>query len=523
MTSAAIAQPVDGAARRDSLRLQRLGEATVAVLVVGTLGLVLARPWEPLPFPILDFGGWFALLSSLDSATEGFRALVIEHAREGRVNPLSMAYVAANWALFGAHPLGWQLLRAAIMLCVIGTAYVLLRTVGANRGAALAGAAFFVVTDSARSVWLLPQAIEHVATLLILLASLVAASYHSATRPWSRAATIAAILVLAVWVREPMVAAVPFVVLLALCHRGEGRITLPRMDQRSVMLVSLVGVAVAVFNVILVIAVRFLERSGGYASRFGWENVTLSNVKNVLTALMLPVTRVPLFPANAMFMLVAAVAAVGASVAARRYRSMLLLAATLPLCAAAIYVLWPSFPGNYALPYVPAIALAFALALSTLWEGSNLRRGLAVAAACVVLGYGALLVVNGRREYAASRLLEADMVTAVSLMRSSHLVAAVDDPRSSGAFARNLALYATVTRGHAPAQASDVDCGAAARLVAERPPDAIILRPPEACRNAGLGAPTTLLARSASIRSWKTLRPQQWEVTADLWHHAGSR
>lgn len=523
MTTAAIAGPVDGLARREASRAWRVSEVLLAVMLAGSLGLVLIQPWEPIPFPVFDFGGWLTLLSSSGSPVEGFRELVEEHAREGRVTPLSMAYVALNWALFDARPLGWQLLRAAIMLSVIGAAYVLVHALGAKRGAALVGATFFVITDSARTVWILPQAIEHVATLLVLLASLLAASYYSSARPRRLAVAIAALLVLAVWVREPMVAAVPFVVLLALSHCGQGRLTSPRVEPRSLILVSVVGMAVALLNVTPVIAVRFVERTAGYASRFGPENISFGNLGNVLSALMLPLTREPLFPANALFMFVIAVAAVGADVAARRYRSMLLLAVTLPLCAAAIYVMWPGFPGNYALPYVPAIALAFALALSTLWDASLVRRAIAVAAASVVIGYGALLAVNGRRQYAASRLLDVDMATYVSARPSARLIVAVDDPQMSGDFGRGLAMYAKATRGHAPVQASDVDCGEAERLIAERSPDVVLLRPPHACTNAGLSRPTASLTRRAVVRDWKTLRPQRWEATADFWHGAESR
>ena len=523
MTSLAIEEGIDAVGCRETSLGRHAREVLLAVLLGGSLGLLLMQPWEPIPFPISDFGGWMTLLSSSRSATEGFWGLVVEHAREGRLNPLSMAYVAINWALFDMHALGWQLVRAAIMVTVVGTAYVLFRMLGARRGAALVGAGFFVITDSARSVWMLPQAVEHVATLFVLLASLLAASYHAVTRTWRSASATAALLVLATWVREPMVAAVPFVLLLALAHRGQGRLSRPRVERRSLILLSVIGLAVALLNVIPVIAVRFLERSTGYASRFGPENISLGNVTNVLSALMLPVTREPLFPANVVFVFVIATAAVGAGVASRRYRSMLLLAVPLPLCAAAIYVMWPSFPGNYALPYVPAIALVFALALTRLWDVSSAGRALAVGGASVVMGYGALLAVNGRREYAASRLLDVDMVAYVSAMSASQVIVAVDDPRVSGEFGRGLVLYASATRGGARVPASDVTCATAERMLIELPPENVLLRPPDACRSASLSTPTASLTRAATIRNWKTLRTQRWEITADIWHGQGGR
>jgi hypothetical protein len=518
MTSTAFDQRVGGQSATVVERAGRFAEVVVAVLLAGALGLALVQPWKAIPFPVADFGGWLALLSSSGSAVDGFRALVEEHAREGRVNPLSMAYVALNWGLFDARPVGWQWMRAAIMLAVIAIAFVLFRTLGAKPVAGAVGAAFFVIADSGRSVWVLPQAIEHLATLFVLLASYLATTYYIAARPTASAIGIAVLLVLAVWVREPMVAAVPFVLLLALSHRGEGRLALPTVERRSALLVSVTGAAVMLLNVIPVIGVRFLEHSSGYASRFGMENISLGNVKNVLSALFLPVTREPLFPANVLFLIAIALAALGSAAAARRYRTWLALAATLPMCAAAIYVMWPSFPGNYALPYLPATALAFALALSVLWDASPLGRAVAVVSALAVIGYGALLGVNGTRQYTAARLLDADMATFVSGNPSSRLVVAVDDPRVSGEFGRALVLYATATRGRASAQASDVACVDAERLTAALSPDVVVLRPADACHSAGFGPPTTLLRRTALIRDWKTLGLQRWEATAAFWH-----
>jgi hypothetical protein len=492
-------------------------EAVVAVLIVGVVALVLTRPWEAVPFPIVDFGGWLVLLSSSATPVDAFRALVQEHAREGRVNFLSLAYVVANWEMFGANAAGWQLLRATIMLVNVGLAYALFRTLGARQVAALVGASFFVVTDSARSVWYLPQAMEHIGACLALIAANVAAHYHGATRRGWSVAAIATTLVLAVWVREPMVAVVPFVLLVGLCHRGAGTLRVPRVDRGSVLLVSVIAAAILVFNVIPVVAVRSMARTAAYASRFGLENLSVDNATNVLFALTLPVTRVPLFPANAMFALAILLAAVGALPGTRRYRAMLLAAATLPLCAAMIYVMWPSFPGNYALPYVAGIALAFALAITTLWDGGRLRRGVAVASACAVLGYGALLMWNGRREYAAARFLDGAMARVVADHPEAHLVAAVDDPVLAGEFARGLALYARATSGASPTQADDRPCGDAAKLVAEAHPNTLVVRPPDACAGAAFPPPSVVVRQSTSIVDWKTLRLHHGETSASFW------
>ncbi len=237
----------------------------------------------------------------------------------------------------------------------------------------------------------------------------------------------------------------------------------------------------------------------------------------MLSALVLPVTREPLFPANAMFLLVIVLAATARTSHARRYRQMLPIAATLPLGAALIYMMWPSFPGNYALPYVLASACTFALALTTLWEGSSIRRAIGITGACVVIGYGALLTHNGQHEYASARLLDADMARVVSEHHVSQLITAVDDPQLSGGFSRGLALYSRATRGAAPPGSKDVDCVEALRLSRALSPDMLLLRSPGACAPVEFPTPTVSVRRTAPIVDWKTFRVRPGELTADFW------
>lgn len=498
-------------------RAVTLGEAAVVLALLGGLGLSLYRPWEPIPFPIVDFGGWLVLLTSSSGVFEAFRALAAEHAREGRINPLSMGYVALNWGMFGDSTPAWQLLRGAIMLAIAGGAYVLLRRLGAHRGAAFAGSCLFLVADSARAVWLMPQAFEHVAAALVIGAAVAALDYGRTAQPRTRAALIALLLVLAVWVREPMVAAVPFVVILALTHRGDGRFEWPRIDRRSVELVAVVGIAVLVLNAVPVFAVRAVTEPGAYASRFGPENISAVNVRNVAFALLLPITRAPWFPANALFVLAVAIALVGTSDRVRAFRRALVVAATLPLGAAMIYVMWPGFPGNYGLPYLLGVVIIFALALTVLWTGARWRRGLALVATTVVVGLGSVLALNDRRQYTAARLLDVDMATTVSTVLGSRpLEVAFEDPTRSGAFGRALRAYSMAMLDAPNAPASDVDCAsAAATAVGEGATG--VLRPPHGCSAARMPNPTTVLRRSTVIRDWKTLRSQPWDVTAELW------
>ncbi len=502
-----------------SRRILSTAEALVVVSLLGALGMMLYRPWEAIPFPIVDFGGWLSVLTSSGTISDAFRALVVEHAREGRINPLSMAYVALNWAFFGDSTAGWQIFRGVIMLAIAVGAYVLLRLLGAYRGAAVAGACLFLLADSARAVWLMPQAFEHVAASFVVAASLAALSYYRSPAPRARAALIATLCVLAIWVREPMVAAVPFVVLLALSHRGDGKMILPRIDRRAIELVAIVGIAVLILNAVPVFAVRAVAEPGAYASRFGPENVTLANIRNVGFALALPMTRAPWFPANAVFLVAILVAMIGKSERARAYRRLLVVAATLPLGGALLYMMWPGFPGNYGLPYLLGVVIAFTLALTALWQGSGPQRGLAAVIVVVTLTFGVLLAINDRRTYAAARMLDVDMAAAVTAVRGSpHLEVAVDDPARAGAFGRALRAYSRAMLGGREASASDVDCTTAATRTPSPPAGVVVLRPPHGCVGAPIPRPTSVLRRTTTIRDWKTLRSRPWEVTAVLWH-----
>jgi hypothetical protein len=508
-----------GAGTAQVSRSLSAAEIATAATFLALVGAVLFRPWDRAPFPVQDFGGLLTMLQSAKNPVDAFATLLAELGSEGRVTPLSMAYVTANWALFGADPLGWQLLRACVMVAVATAGYALLRLVGARRGAAFAGALLFVIADPARTVWQMPQAFEHVASLLTIAAALTTLRYRDSVRWRTRAVVIAILLVLAIWVREPMIAAVPFIVVLALMYRGPNPPTLPRLDRRALFLAGVLAVAVILLTLVPILVVRSaVQQAGGYASRFGLENVSPANAANVAAALVLPVTREPLFPANILFVVAVAAAAMGTGNDASRYRTLLVIAALLPLAAAAIYVMWPSFPSNYALPYLVAVALVFALALTRLWEGSLVRRALAVATSCVVVGYGALLASNERRQYVAALRLDADMAAAVSeAAHQTRLLAAVDDPVRSGHYAEGLRLYAIATVGSAPDSATDLTCADALQVIRGRAAGVLVVRPPHTCVSWPLEGNARLLQREARIRNWKTLRAERWQVSAVAW------
>ena len=494
-------------------------EAFVLAVLLGTIGAVLFRPWERLPFPVHDFGGLLTMLRSTSSGIEAYKVLLIELASEGRVTPLSMAYVTANWALFGTDPLGWQLVRACVMVAVAVAGYLLARALRVRRGAAVIAACLFIVADSARALWQMPQAFEHVAALFTILAALFAVGYQESVRWKARAGIIAAFIVLSIWVREPMIAAVPFILALALMYRGEQPPQRPKLDSRSLLLIGVTAAGVVVLTLVPLFIVRTLfEQPGGYATRFGLGNVTLANGVNVISALVLIVTREAWFPANAIAGIAIGVAALGRGAGASRYRSLIAVAAVLPLSAAVIYVMWPSFPSNYAFPYLVGIALAFGLALTRLWERSLVGRVLAVTASCVVLAYGMLLAMNERQQYAAVRRLDADMAQAVSEgFGNTWLLAAVDDPMHSGHYANGLRLYTLATTGAAPDSAKDVSCDEALRVVHDKTPDVLVIRPTHECASSPLAETATVLRQEARGRDWKTLRPERSHVLAQAW------
>lgn len=493
---------------------------------VAVVAALTYQPWVGVPFPVTDYGNWLAVLHDTGTAGAAFKELVRQHLAEGRLNPLSMAYIASNWALFGNDVVGWQWFRFALMLAVALVAYALMRRLGVQTIAAACGTALFVIADSARAAWITPQVFEPVAALCILSAGIVATRFQESAHPLRRGFALGALIVMGIWVREPIVACVTFVLLVAFMRQPSGEIAWPRVSRRNLQLLAIVGGLVVVFNALPLFAVRQLvEDSGSYASRYSLDALSFAGIRNVTFATYLPVTRVPAFPANALYGLLVAIAW-ALAVVSRRSNSPsapFVLAISLPFFGALIYMPWPAFPGYYAFPFLFGVALLLAISIDRLTtDARRAVRGATFAGVAIIVGYGVLLALNDRAYYRAQRLAEMALMRAVANARAApRLVVPVRDTLRSGHIADGYRLYASALGWPSPREARDVPCD---RVGAELESGAIVLGIPEECEATWQSWPTQAqrVHYEFTARDWKTLRSRRGAVEGRVWAGGGT-
>lgn len=488
---------------------------------MATAAALIYQPWVAVPFPVTDYGNWLAVLNDADRPGVAFEELVRQHLLEGRLNPLSMAYVASNWALFGSDVVGWQSCRFVLMLAVAVLAYALMRRLGVRPVAAAGGTALFVIADSARAAWITPQVFEPVAALGILSAGTVATRFQESVFPLRNGFALGALLVLAIWVREPIVACVPFVLLVAFMRQPGGEITWPRVSRRNLQLLATVGGLVVVFNALPLFAVRHLAEEGGsYASRYSLDALSFAGMRNVMFATHLPITRVPAFPANALYQLLIASAWVLA-VMARRSKSPsapFVLPMSLPFFGALIYMPWPAFPGYYAFPFLFGVALLLAISIDRLTlHARHAVRVASFGGVAIIAGYGLLLALNDRAYYRAQRLAEIALIRAVAnAPLAPRLVVPVRDTARSGRIADGYRRYARALGWPSPPEARDVPCDDVGPELAR---GAIVLGIPEECEATWHSWPTQAqrVRYEFTARDWKTFRSRRGAVEGRVW------
>ncbi|HEU4564002.1 MAG TPA: hypothetical protein VFS05_05120 [Gemmatimonadaceae bacterium] len=359
--------------------------------------LLLYQPWRDLPFDTLNFAELIPLLRAHDSLLSRFVALTEYHAREqGRIALLVYAGTAAKWSLFGAHPVGWQLSRFALMCAVVAGAYLLLRRLGNGGGASAAGAALFVCASSTHEAWVRLIMGEPLGTALLIGAALLATRYQEARRWRALAVAIALLLVGVLFTKEVMVAAIPFVLLVGWCRQPSGLLARPRLTRRNVWLAA--AVAALVIPALAVIAVVAMHAPAqGFSSSYRTGALSAGRLAMNLFTAGAPV--LPVFPpflanlAIALFLYLGVVA-IGVRVALERREErehaalVLAAAASLLLLGATAYMPWPYFQRYYALPLLLAPAMLVALAVDALrraGKGTAVAAYAAVAALCLAL------------------------------------------------------------------------------------------------------------------------------------------
>jgi hypothetical protein len=288
--------------------------------------------------------------------------------------------LVVNWMLFGDWTVGWQLLRAAIMLASGGVTYAVLRRFAMTRLASVVGAIFAIAGGAATAAWLRPTG-EPIAYMLVATGAALGVGFQTTPRWGRRVIAIAVVSILALYTKEVVVAAFPFVFAVALASHSARDWRLPRVTRRNVALVFGAG-GVAVLSALPILYVAWSVRgrtSQAYAAMYGLWNVQplpmLVRFIKIWTPFPFggPMQSASQLPFGIVVAIAfAAVLLGGLGVWARRrterprFVALVVLSLLVTLGGVAVYAPWGNFEYFYGLPYVFGAILLLAGAISAI-------------------------------------------------------------------------------------------------------------------------------------------------------------
>jgi hypothetical protein len=317
-------------------------------------------------------------------------------------------------------------------------------------------------------------------------------------------------------------------VLLAWSRQPDGRLALPRLTRRNVVLGALT-LAMAVVAAGLLVLVRQQPQAVGYGMSYGSGDLSLARFADNLLSIMIPVRTgtesalALLYPANLVFLVVVLLGWLARfrEAADRRTAAIhLLWIAALPVLGAVVYLPWPKFDSFYGLPFFVSSGLLFGCAISALQRGSASHRILAHLAPVVILLYSA---IGSRRSIAtatASLQLNAAIARGLSGLREYDSVVVVGPrvgPRAIPVKGTELRAYAIAMRIAADSAlpvVGDADCEGGTRLLESRLPRTVLLTYSYGCGR--VPQPSLRWRADYSYRDWLTLAPVHDSLTADL-------
>ena len=414
---------------RASLVLSRAREHALPLALLAALALVVYAPWSAPPLDALDLSEALPFYRSQSGFFARTAALTNHYAVNwGRLNPVLIAWYAGQWSLFGASPLGWQIVAFCLMLANTFGVYALLRRLGFVLPAAAGGATVVVLGTAAADPWFRGWYYgEPLVLALVVLASYLAAGAATSTRPLRRAIGIALCLAAATYTKEVAVACIPFVAAIAVTFSPTTgwHVRLPRRAEWRAAAAAAALLAVASVPLLLV---RVAAPAESYGAKY-----SLSAIQPGVATLLTGSMFLPFFNPEGAPLVRPAEAAVivvlitGVGLALRRDRRLwipLACALLLSVCGAIIYLPWYYFRPDYALPYVlgPAVFVAISV-LGVSRVGWKLAYLAGVVA--LVVGLGTARTVASRRARtlamrAAAGELRARVARAVA--RGSHRV-----------------------------------------------------------------------------------------------------
>jgi len=375
---------------------------------------LIIRPWVREAFPVWDFAEVLPLLRGSHGIWGAFHSIADFYRAQGRANYLCYLQIALSWFVAGDDSLGWQLLRALLMLVAGVLLLLAARRLGATPLAAAVATAVFLVSVPATEGWLLLMG-EPLALILLLLLVLAAAGYR-VTPAWRGRAVVIALLAAGVMLsKEALGLCLPPVVLLALCWEPGQGLRRPRFGSRERWL----GVLLLLVMVAEAWSVRAALHgavAGSYASAFGREGLDASRSLTLFQAMLLPArfSSAPLgsvlYPANLGFLLLLVLGLARPEGGARRNPAWFWWALGLlyyPAVGALAYAFWPRYSAFYGIPFFAASAGLLALAASGIERGHRAGRWVVAVLGSLVFGFTA--IVSARtvgQKHATARLAE---------------------------------------------------------------------------------------------------------------------
>ncbi len=394
-------------------RLEGEGEANLGAFplapfaclaLAGLAALLVYQPWRPEPFDILDFSEFLTVLRGSTGFFDRFRSLATYYGTQGRVNELGYVIIAATHQLFGLRPQAWVAVRDVQAAFVVPMAYIALRAFGATRLAAGLGASVFLFGTAAASSWL-RQTGEPLGTVFLMIATLLALHWERMRQHARGAVALFGVLVGMLLCKETLVAAVPFLCLVALMSGSLWECNRWTVARRlwSFTLTSLAACAVLGGLLAWSYSVR---KSDAYAALYGAAAISAGDLGHRILQFTLPVSfagsalQMVAFPPNLVFVLLLAIGAVSLAVTRRdRRRPIALVLPALVLLTAGlvVYLPWPRFEPFYATPFLFGVSLIVAALTDSVYAGPLARA--AVVACWVFITGTCALNAFGLAEY----------------------------------------------------------------------------------------------------------------------------
>jgi hypothetical protein len=414
-----LAQAPDSSVTRDPSRL-----ALAAVLTIGiAISAFLYTPLALRPMDVLDFPNFVPLLRVNPTFLTRLKAVMLYYEDQGRLNVIPYAFIVTKWSVFGADMRLWQTARFIQMWLIVASAYLVLRDLRVNRFGAVCGSALFVVAPAAMIGWERLTIAEPLGTLLILLATHVAAGYQADERWRLRAVSIVALLLAIGFTKEMLLVAVPFILAVACTLGADGRFQPIRASLRNRYLVGLAS-AVVFLAAVVILWVALHAKTEALAGQYG--KATLS-IEQVLAPLLLfsvpgyslayPGLPLLLLFADVVFVIILATGwwlSLSRAADKPEVRRRLGLSLLLLLPGALIYVPWKNLQSSYGLPFLLAPAFLLGYALTAL--EAHGRWGLRLIRTLTLIGLASCAISAHRygRQYLALQRVNAGVAERIA-------------------------------------------------------------------------------------------------------------